>query len=215
MGEAHLERTRCARAAIGADGERAIVADGKDLIGDGGEAGDVAPDRAEHLVDDLDEAVVRAAVRHPRGLDPARLAEQRRQRRPVGRGEGLIELGGSGGGMSQGMGGMGSSGGYGQGSGMGSGFAGSQGSGSYGQSSYGSGGMGGHQSYGDMGSGSYGGSQGGYGSSGGQGGFGMTGSSVVVINPPHGLEQTLREVLPFLKDALGQFDGASFLVETK
>jgi 23S rRNA (adenine2030-N6)-methyltransferase len=49
----------------------------------------------------------------------------------------------------------------------------------------------------------------------GQGGFGMTGSSVVVINPPHGLEQTLREVLPFLKDALGQFDGASFLVETK
>jgi 23S rRNA (adenine2030-N6)-methyltransferase len=49
----------------------------------------------------------------------------------------------------------------------------------------------------------------------GPGGFGMTGSSVVVINPPHGLEQTLREVLPYLKATLGQFDGASFLVETK
>ena len=49
----------------------------------------------------------------------------------------------------------------------------------------------------------------------GQGGYGMTGSSVVVINPPHGLEQTLREVLPFLKETLGQFDGASFAIETK
>jgi 23S rRNA (adenine2030-N6)-methyltransferase len=49
----------------------------------------------------------------------------------------------------------------------------------------------------------------------GQGGYGMTGSSVVVVNPPHGLEQTLREVLPFLKETLGQFDGASFAIETK
>jgi 23S rRNA (adenine2030-N6)-methyltransferase len=49
----------------------------------------------------------------------------------------------------------------------------------------------------------------------GQGGYGMTGSSVVVINPPHGLEQTLREVLPYLTETLGQFDGAGFAIETK
>ena len=46
-------------------------------------------------------------------------------------------------------------------------------------------------------------------------GYGMTGSSVVVVNPPHGLVETLREVLPFLKDALAQFDGATFLLDTK
>ncbi len=46
-------------------------------------------------------------------------------------------------------------------------------------------------------------------------GYGMTGSSVVVVNPPHGLADTLREVLPFLKEALAQFDGASFLLDTR
>jgi 23S rRNA (adenine2030-N6)-methyltransferase len=40
-------------------------------------------------------------------------------------------------------------------------------------------------------------------------GFGLTGSSMVVINPPHGLAQTLREVLPFLSDVLAQRDGAT------
>jgi 23S rRNA (adenine2030-N6)-methyltransferase len=49
----------------------------------------------------------------------------------------------------------------------------------------------------------------------GEKGYGMTGSSVVVINPPHGLADTLRSVLPFLKDALGQFDGAGFALDTR
>jgi len=46
-------------------------------------------------------------------------------------------------------------------------------------------------------------------------GFGLIGSSMVVINPPHGLADTLREVLPYLVKVLGQFDGASFLLDTK
>jgi 23S rRNA (adenine2030-N6)-methyltransferase len=45
-----------------------------------------------------------------------------------------------------------------------------------------------------------------------QSGYGMTGSSMIVINPPHGLLDTLREVLPFLAQALAQFDGASWEV---
>jgi len=44
-------------------------------------------------------------------------------------------------------------------------------------------------------------------------GFGLLGSSIFVVNPPHGLHDTLREVLPFLVEALGQFDGANFLLE--
>ena len=40
-------------------------------------------------------------------------------------------------------------------------------------------------------------------------GFGLTGSSIFVINPPHGLAETLREVLPFLAQALAQFEGAT------
>jgi 23S rRNA (adenine2030-N6)-methyltransferase len=48
---------------------------------------------------------------------------------------------------------------------------------------------------------------------GGERGFGLLGSSMFVINPPHGLHDTLREVLPFLVEVLGQFDGASFLLE--
>lgn len=46
-------------------------------------------------------------------------------------------------------------------------------------------------------------------------GFGMTGSSMVVINPPHGLADTLREVLPYLVKVLGQFNGASHLLDVK
>jgi 23S rRNA (adenine2030-N6)-methyltransferase len=49
----------------------------------------------------------------------------------------------------------------------------------------------------------------------GERGLGMTGSSMVVINPPHGLAQTLREELPFLKNALAQFDGASCALDVK
>jgi 23S rRNA (adenine2030-N6)-methyltransferase len=44
-------------------------------------------------------------------------------------------------------------------------------------------------------------------------GFGMLGSSMFVANPPHGLHDTLREVLPYLVEHLGQFDGANFLLE--
>jgi 23S rRNA (adenine2030-N6)-methyltransferase len=44
-------------------------------------------------------------------------------------------------------------------------------------------------------------------------GFGLVGSSMVVINPPHGLADTLREVLPFLVTVLGQYDGASQALE--
>jgi 23S rRNA (adenine2030-N6)-methyltransferase len=43
----------------------------------------------------------------------------------------------------------------------------------------------------------------------GERGFGLIGSSMVVINPPHGLQETLREVLPYLKTVLGRFDGAT------
>ena len=44
-------------------------------------------------------------------------------------------------------------------------------------------------------------------------GYGLLGSSMFVVNPPHGLHDTLREVLPFLVEELGQFDGANFLLE--
>jgi 23S rRNA (adenine2030-N6)-methyltransferase len=46
-------------------------------------------------------------------------------------------------------------------------------------------------------------------------GFGLTGSSMVVINPPHGLADTLREVLPYLVKVLGQFAGATSLLDVK
>jgi 23S rRNA (adenine2030-N6)-methyltransferase len=48
---------------------------------------------------------------------------------------------------------------------------------------------------------------------GGDKGFGLTGSSMVVINPPHGLAETLREVLPFLAQALAQFEGSTHRLE--
>lgn len=39
-------------------------------------------------------------------------------------------------------------------------------------------------------------------------GFGLLGSSVFVANPPHTLRESLQPVLPFLAQALAQFDGA-------
>jgi 23S rRNA (adenine2030-N6)-methyltransferase len=48
---------------------------------------------------------------------------------------------------------------------------------------------------------------------GGDKGYGLTGSSMVVINPPHGLAETLREVLPFLAQVLAQFEGATHRLE--
>ena len=44
-------------------------------------------------------------------------------------------------------------------------------------------------------------------------GFGLAGSGMFVINPPYTLHDELLEVLPFLTDALGQYDGASYLLE--
>jgi len=46
-------------------------------------------------------------------------------------------------------------------------------------------------------------------------GIGMSGSSVVVINPPHGLAETLREALPFLARALAQFEGAAHRLDVQ
>lgn len=44
-------------------------------------------------------------------------------------------------------------------------------------------------------------------------GFGLAGSHLFVVNPPHGLHETMREVLPFLVDVLGRYDGANYLLE--
>jgi 23S rRNA (adenine2030-N6)-methyltransferase len=44
---------------------------------------------------------------------------------------------------------------------------------------------------------------------GGAKGFGLTGSSMFVVNPPHGLAETLGQVLPFLVTVLGQDDAAA------
>jgi 23S rRNA (adenine2030-N6)-methyltransferase len=49
----------------------------------------------------------------------------------------------------------------------------------------------------------------------GQRGFGLIGSSMLVFNPPHGLQDLLRETLPYLVGVLGQFDGAGFTLEAK
>ena len=45
-------------------------------------------------------------------------------------------------------------------------------------------------------------------------GFGMFGSGMFVVNPPYTLAQTLRDTLPFLRDALALDDGAGHVVET-
>jgi 23S rRNA (adenine2030-N6)-methyltransferase len=44
-------------------------------------------------------------------------------------------------------------------------------------------------------------------------GFGLIGSSMVVINPPYMLHDTMAAVMPWLTDVLGQYDGAHFLIE--
>ncbi len=46
-------------------------------------------------------------------------------------------------------------------------------------------------------------------------GFGLAGSGLFIINPPHTLHDELLQVLPWLTDVLGQFDGANFLLEHK
>jgi len=44
-------------------------------------------------------------------------------------------------------------------------------------------------------------------------GFGLIGSGVFVANPPHVLHDTLKPLMQFLVDALGQYDGAHYLLE--
>jgi 23S rRNA (adenine2030-N6)-methyltransferase len=46
-------------------------------------------------------------------------------------------------------------------------------------------------------------------------GFGLSGSGVFVINPPYKLHDQLLTVLPYLTDALGQYEGANFLLEQR
>ncbi len=48
-----------------------------------------------------------------------------------------------------------------------------------------------------------------------QQGFGLAGSGMFVINPPFTLHDELLEVLPYLTDVLGQYDGANFLLEQR
>jgi 23S rRNA (adenine2030-N6)-methyltransferase len=44
-------------------------------------------------------------------------------------------------------------------------------------------------------------------------GFGLAGSGVLVVNPPHTLHGQLQGALPWLVRELGQYAGASYLLE--
>lgn len=46
-------------------------------------------------------------------------------------------------------------------------------------------------------------------------GFGLAGSGMFILNPPYTLHDQLAEVLPYLTDVLGQYDGAHYLLEQK
>lgn len=46
-------------------------------------------------------------------------------------------------------------------------------------------------------------------------GFGLAGSGMFVLNPPYTLHDTLAGVLPWLVQALGQVEGANFLLDQK
>lgn len=46
-------------------------------------------------------------------------------------------------------------------------------------------------------------------------GFGLAGSGVFVLNPPYTLHALLLEVLPYLTEVLGQYDGANYLLEQR
>ena len=48
-----------------------------------------------------------------------------------------------------------------------------------------------------------------------QQGFGLAGSGMFVINPPFTLHDELLEVLPYLTEVLGQYDGANYLLEQR
>ncbi len=46
-------------------------------------------------------------------------------------------------------------------------------------------------------------------------GFGLAGSGMFVINPPYTLHDDLLNVLPWLVEVLGQYDGANYLLEQR
>ncbi len=46
-------------------------------------------------------------------------------------------------------------------------------------------------------------------------GFGLAGSGVFIINPPYTLHAELLEVMPYLTEVLGQYDGANYLLEQR
>jgi 23S rRNA (adenine2030-N6)-methyltransferase len=48
-----------------------------------------------------------------------------------------------------------------------------------------------------------------------QQGFGLAGSGMFIINPPFTLHDELLEVLPYLTNVLGQYDGANYLLEQR
>ena len=46
-------------------------------------------------------------------------------------------------------------------------------------------------------------------------GFGLAGSGMFILNPPYTRHAQLLEVLPWLTEVLGQYDGANYLLEEK
>jgi len=46
-------------------------------------------------------------------------------------------------------------------------------------------------------------------------GFGLAGSGMFILNPPYTLHDQLLEILPYLVEVLGQYDGANYLIEQK
>jgi len=46
-------------------------------------------------------------------------------------------------------------------------------------------------------------------------GFGLAGSGMFILNPPYTLHDQLLEILPYLVEVLGQYDGAKYLIEQK
>ena len=46
-------------------------------------------------------------------------------------------------------------------------------------------------------------------------GFGLAGSGMFILNPPYTLHDQLLAVLPYLTEVLGQYDGATYVLEQK
>ena len=46
-------------------------------------------------------------------------------------------------------------------------------------------------------------------------GFGLAGSGIFILNPPYTLHDDLAELLPWLVEALAQYDGANYLLEQR